>query len=60
MLNASIINTEPPKDHLQHFKQREKLSNQTTKSQEYQSKFNPQTDKMAPKQTKAAAKAKEL
>ena len=27
MSNASTINTESPKDHLQHFKQREQLSN---------------------------------
>ena len=31
-----------------------------TKSQKYRSKVNQQTDKMAPKQTRAAAKAKEL
>ena len=56
--NASTINTEPPKYHLPHFKQREKLNNQTTESQEYQSKINQQTDKMEPKQTRATSKAK--
>ena len=58
--NISTINTEPPKDHLQHSEWREQLSNQTTENQEYRSKIDPQTYKMEPKQTRVAAKAKEL
>ena len=58
--NASTINIEPLKDHLSHLKQREQLSNQMTESQEYRSKIHQQTNKMAPKQTRAVAKAKEL
>ena len=36
------------------------MSKQTTKIQEYQSKINQPTDKMAPKKIRATAKAKEL
>ena len=59
-LNASTIYTGLQKDHLQYFKQREQLSNQKTKNQEYRSEVDQQTDKMAPKQTRAPAKSKEL
>ena len=60
MSNASPINTRPQEDHLQYFEQREQLSKQKTENQESRSKVEQKTDKMAPKQTRATTKTKEL
>ena len=58
--NASLRNNGPKEDHLQCFKQREQLSKQKTENQETCSKVEQKYDKMAPKQTRAVAKTKEL
>ena len=57
---ASPINTRPPKDHSPQFIQREHQSIQSTKRREYLSEIDHQTNTMAPKQTRASTKAKEL
>ena len=58
--NASPINTGPKEDNLQYFEQGEKLSKQKTENQKTLRKVKHRTDKMAPKQTRSAAKTKEL
>ena len=60
MSNAPTINIRPEKDHLQYFEQREQFSKHKTENQESLSKVEQRTDKMAPKQTRAIAKTKEL
>ena len=57
---ASPINTGPLKDHSLQFIQREHQSIQLTKSREPLSEIDHQTDTMAPKQTRASTKTKEL
>ena len=58
--NASPKNTRPEEGHLQYFGQREQLSKQKTENQETLRKVKHRTDKMAPKQSRAIAKTKEL
>ena len=61
MSNTPPINTRIEKDHLQYFEEIEQFSNQKVENREPIRKFKQETDKMAPKETRAiAAKTKEL